>query len=72
MKINKEQMKALAAKSDEELWREVMNLAAGHGYDLSGSKPKKEDLDKVRRALTGVEKLSLMEAAKLLNNYKKK
>lgn len=72
MKINKEQMKTLAAKSDEELWKEILNLAAGHGYDLSGSKPKKEDLEKVRRALTGVEKLSFIEAAKLLNSYKKK
>jgi len=72
MKINKEQMKILAEKSDAELWAEIISLAKRHGYDLSGNTPRAEDLAKVRRALMGIEKISLGDAAKMLNNYKNK
>ena len=72
MKVNKEQMKKLAEKSDSELWVEIQTLAKSHGYTLPAAMPKHEDIEKIRRALLGVEKISLADAAKIINNYKKK
>ena len=72
MKVNKEQMKKLAEKSDPELWAEIIALAKSHGYTLPEAMPKHEDIERIRRALLGVEKISLAEAAKIINSYKKK
>ncbi len=72
MKINKEEMKKLAEKSDAELWSTILEMAQSHGYDLTKRAPKHEDLEKIRRALSGVEKISLSEAVKLMNSYKNK
>ena len=71
MKVNKEQMKKLAEKSDSELWAEIIALAKSHGYTLPEAMPKHEDIERIRRALLGVEKISLSEAAKIMNSYKK-
>jgi hypothetical protein len=71
MKISKEQMKILAGKSDAELWQEIQAIAKRHGYTLPEGMPKHEDLEKIRRALSGLEKISLSDAAKIINNYKK-
>ena len=71
MKVNKEQMKKLAQKSDAELWAEIQALAKSHGYTLPSAMPKHEDIEKIRRALLGVEKISLTDAAKIINSYKK-
>ena len=72
MKINKEEMKRLAEKSDSELWNEIQSIAKKHGYTLPSAMPKHEDIEKIRRALLGVEKINLTDAAKIMNNYKKK
>ena len=72
MKIDNDKMKKMAQKSDNEMWAEILSLAKAHGYDLSGKTPTKEELEKIRRALSGVEKISLSEATRLINNYKKK
>ncbi len=71
MKIDKEHLKKLAQKSDEELWREVLTIAKSHGYTLPEAMPKHEDIEKIRRALSGAEKISLTDAAKIMNSYKK-
>ena len=71
MKINKEEMKKLAGKSDAELWAEIQAIAKSHGYSIPSSQPRHEDIEKIRRALLGVEKISLSDAAKIMNSYKK-
>lgn len=72
MKINKDEMKRLAEKGDAELWAEILSIAKNHGYNLSGTSPRPEDLEKIRRALLGVEKISLADATRIMNNYKKR
>ena len=72
MKVNKEEMKKLAKKSDAELWKEIQSIAKNHGYTLPEAMPKHEDIERIRRALLGVEKISLGDAARIMNNYKKK
>lgn len=71
MKIDKEQLKSLAKKSDADLWSEILSIAKKHGYSLPEKAPKHEDLEKIRRALSGAEKISLSDAAKIMNSYKK-
>ena len=44
MKVNKEQMRAMAEKSDAELWREICNIAKSHGISLPDTEPKKRIL----------------------------
>lgn len=71
MKINKEELKRLAEKPDAELWGEILLMAKKHGYNLPETPPKHEDIEKIRRALSGYERISLTDAAKIMNNYKK-
>ncbi len=71
MKINKEELRKLSEKPDAELWREILSIASSHGYKLPEAAPKHEDLEKIRRALSGTEKISLADAAKIMNNYRK-
>ena len=71
MKFNKEQLKKLAERPDEELWREIFLMAKSHGYTLPEQTPRHEDIEKIRRALSGCEKISLSDAAKIMNAYKK-
>ena len=71
MKINKDELKMLAGKPDAELWSEIQALAKSHGYALPSAQPRHEDIEKIRRALLGVEKISLSDAAKIMNGYKK-
>lgn len=72
MKVNKEQMQKLASKPDDELWAEIVSMAKSHGYTLPEDAPKSEDIQKIRRAMLGVEKISLTDAAKILSSYKKR
>ncbi len=71
MKIDKEKLKKLAEKSDADMWQEILKIAKSHGYTLPEAMPKHEDIEKIRRALSGAEKISLSDAAKIMNRYKK-
>ena len=71
MKVNKEEMKRLAEKSDSELWAEIKSLAKSHGYSLPNAMTKHEDIEKIRRALSGIERINLSDAMKIMNRYKK-
>ena len=70
MKINKDELKRLAEKSDADLWAEILRMAGSRGYDLQKTPPKHEELERIRRALSGAEKISLGEAARIMNSYK--
>lgn len=72
MRVNKEELARLAQKSDAELWGEIQSIASKYGYALPKEIPPREKMEKIRAALTGVERLNLSDAAKILNAYKKK
>ncbi len=72
MKINKDALKALAGLGDKELWSALRAMAQEHGYTLPETAPRPEDMAKIRAALGGAEKISLSDAAKILNGYKRK
>lgn len=69
MKINKEKLDALCAMPDEELWHEVQKIAASYGFKLQGKAPSKEEMQKMRNAVSG-SKINFGEALKIINNYK--
>ena len=72
MKIDKEELKRLAQKSDAELWAAICAIAASHGFKLPEKTPEKAEMEKIRTALLGAEKLNIMDAAKLIREYRKK
>ena len=72
MKVNKDDLAKLAEKSDAELWQQIQAIAESHGYSLPAKMPSRENMQKIRSAMLGMEKLNISDAAKILNSYKKK
>ena len=71
MKLDKSKLIAMASLSDSQLWNEIRAMAASHGVNMPEKQPSKYELDKVRSALMDAEKLSLISAARLVNDLKK-
>ena len=72
MKVNKEKLQKLAAKSDEELWIEIRSIATAHGYTMPQYAPSHQDMEKIRAAMLGVEKMNLTDAIRIIGTCKKK
>lgn len=72
MRIDKEQLKSLSEKPDDELWQIINSIASRHGYELPKVTPKSEDMEKIRAAMRGTEKLNMKEAVRLMSAYKKR
>ena len=70
MKINKERLNALADMSDEMLWKTVREIASAHGYSLPERSPSHSEMEKMRAAMRGSDKINLTDAMKLLKSYK--
>lgn len=70
MKINREQIEALAALPDEKLWSEIVKIASAHGFTLPVACPPHSELEKLRGAVLG-NKINVGDALKILNNYRK-
>ena len=71
MKIDKEKINALAALDDAALWSQICAIAKSHGFKLPETAPKHEQMDKLRFAITGSDKINLSDAIKILNQYRK-
>ena len=70
MRIDKEQIKAIAALPDDKLWATVVSMAKGYGFSLPEKTPPHEELEKLR-SMVNTEKINVGDAVKLLNNYRK-
>ena len=71
MKIDKSKLQAMAALSDEDLWKEIQFAAKSKGLSLPEKSPSPSELQKVRDALSDVDKLKLSTAVKLINDLKR-
>ena len=71
MKINTEKLAKFADLGDEELWQSMVSIASSHGQKINAPMPAHEDMERIRRIMRGEERISLGEAMKILNNYKK-
>ena len=71
MRINQEMLKELAALPDRELWAKVNEIAKAHGFTLPEKTPTHAELEKLRELARGP-KLSLGDAMRLVNDYKRR
>ncbi len=72
IKINKDELRALAELSDAELWSSIGKIASSHGYSLKEVTPSTGELEKIRTALRDIDKINMRDALRLLNEYKKR
>ena len=70
MKINREKLDQLMSMNDEKLWEEIRKIAGAHGISLPTGAPPHAELEKMRAAVSK-DKLSLGEAARIINSYKR-
>lgn len=71
MRINQEMLRELAALPDNELWARVTEIAKCHGFNLPKNTPSHSELEKLREIARGP-KLTLGDAVKLVNEYKRR
>lgn len=71
MKIDKSKLEAMSALSDEELWNQIRQIAGEKGIRMPEKSPGKNELSKVRAALSDADKLSLPGAMRMINNLKR-
>jgi hypothetical protein len=71
MKIEREKIKAMCALPDEELWAQIVTIAAEHGFELPKTPPKHEDMEKLRAAVNSGTRLNLTAALKIIDSYRK-
>ncbi len=71
MRLDKEKIEKLAKLPDDELWREVVAIARTYGIGLSEKTPPREEMEKMRATVMGGMKLSMSDAVRLINEYKK-
>ncbi len=71
MKINREKLEKLASLDDSALWAQIRTLAGTKGINLPDVTPSHAELERIRGAMRGTEKINLSDAAKILNSYKR-
>jgi hypothetical protein len=72
MKLNKEKLSALSSLPNAKMWEEIRKMAGERGFTLPEEVPPPETMEKIRRAMSGAERISLSEAAKIMQNYRKR
>ena len=70
MKLNRDDLRALAKEDDQKLWETVKGIAKSYGYSLTDKTPSKEELKKLREILSGEVNFSMSDAKRLINQYK--
>ena len=72
MKFDKSKLDELAKLPDKELWETVRSIAEKHGLKLPEKEPSHTELEKIRNAISGSEKISPFDAMRIINQYKKR
>lgn len=72
MKFDANKLHMLKEKSDMELWLAIKSIAAASGLSLSDTPPSPKEMAKLRDLMSGAEKMSPAEAAKIINDLKKR
>ena len=71
MRLSQEKINELAKMNDKELWAQIQVIARGYGINLPEKTPSHDELEKVRGLIRGGGKVSLSDAYKIINQYKK-
>ena len=70
MKIDKEKLRALSELSDDALWATIMRIAEGNGISIPKSQPSKDDMAKIREAMSDPTRLNLSGALRVIKKHK--
>ncbi len=70
MKLDKEKVNSIVSLPDEEMWRQISELARSYGFELPKKTPPHGELEKIR-ALASSNRVSLADAMKLMNTLKR-
>ncbi len=71
MKFDKGKLKELCAMDDTSLWCEVRKIAASYGLKLPEATPAHSEMERMRAAVNGGEKINFPEAMKIINEYRR-
>lgn len=71
MKIDKSKLNALASLQDRELWATVVAIASSHGIKIPDNPPPESEMKKLREAISGAERINMMDAMRIVKNYKR-
>ncbi len=69
MRIDRNKLEEMAALPDDQLWGQIVKIAAGYGFKLPEKTPTHEEMQKLREMALG-SKINMTDAMKLLNQYK--
>ena len=71
MKFNRDKLNEIAKMDDRELWSTVKDIAKRYGITLPDQAPSSRDMARLRATMTGAEKISLKDAAQILDKYRR-
>ena len=69
MRVDKQKLDSLLALSDAELWAEVCKIAEGHGLKLPKDPPAKDEMAKLRGAVSHGASINLAKAMRVINDH---
>jgi hypothetical protein len=72
MKFDANKLRKLTEQGVLELWLAIKSIAAASGLSLPDAPPPPNEMAKLRTLLNGAEKMSPTEAAKIVNDLKKR
>ncbi len=70
MKLDKNKLEQMVALSDDELWRNVVEIGKGHGFILPAKTPPHDELEKLRGLARDGMNMNVMSAIRLINKYR--
>ena len=71
MRLDKDMMERLLKQDDESLWKSIVSIAKSKGVTLPQKTPNPEEMKKLRGVLANPDKIDMVQAMKLLNQYRK-
>ena len=72
MKLDRQKLEQLAALPEDALWQEVRRMVGEKGIRLGATAPNHEDMVRLREVFLTSSPLSMVDGARLINEYKKK
>ncbi len=72
MQFDPNALKMLLAQSDAELWALICRIAEANGIKISAAPPPKEEMEQLRRLLSGAENTDYQKALSMIASYRKR
>ena len=70
MRLDKDKLNELVSLPDDELWKKVIEIANGYGFNLPAKTPEHSELEKLRGVVGDGSKMNVAGAFKILSKYK--